>query len=353
MRASGMEVNDISLYQPNYLIPNGNTIDPTISNTFSCKIQGTICIAYDLTIYKNSDSSVIYNTTKITIPTPLYNNQTLEAIVNSGVLTAGTEYKWRIKLYWDATNYIESGEIFFKAYNSPTLSLTVAATINSNNYTFAPAFAQAQNIAVKYFTAYLFDVDGIEISNSDKVYSANVQYNFDGFISGNTYKVQFIVIDQNDMQANTGVQSFDVSYSAPSINIKPSVELLTDSNAIKIKWANAIQINGLSTGSYSYSSDLFFTGSKEVNIDASSTIYYENDTPLQFTVLHKTILPLGFTGKILELYDNELGEVYTVGYDGIHFYYVVDGYTHIIPHVLPTTAILIAVRPTDIYLKFY
>lgn len=341
------------LYQPNYLIPNGNSIDTSTSNTFSCKIQGAKCISYDLTIYKLSDSSTVYNSTKITIPTPLYNNQTLEVTLNSGVLTAGTEYKWRIKLYWDTTNHIESGEIYFKAYNSPTLSLTVPATINANNYTFAPVFTQAQSIGVKYFTAYLFDASGVQIATSNKVYSANVQYNFDGFISGNTYKVQFIAVDQNDMQANSGVKSFAISYSEPSINIKPSVELLSDSNAIKVRWSNAVQINGQSTGTYSYSTNSFFTGSKEVNINSNSTVYYNVNIPEQFTVLHKAKLPTGFTGKILELYDNQTGELYTVGYDGIHFYYVIDGYTYIIPHALPTDAILIAVRPTNIYLKFY
>ena len=343
----------ISLYQPNYLVPNGNTIDPSQENIFSCKIQGSICIAYDLTIYLNSDSSIIHNTTKITLPTPLYNNQTLEVAIASAVLTAGTEYKWRIKLYWDSTNFIESGEIFFKAYNSPTLSLTVPATINSNNYTFAPDYAQAQDVGVKYFIAYLFDVNGVQLATSDKVYSANVQYNFDGFISDNSYKVQFIVIDQNDMQANSGVKSFDVSYSEPSINIKPSVELLTDSNSIRIRWGNAVQITGQSTGTFSYSSDLFFLGSTEVAIDAASTVFYEVDIPQQFTALHKTILPSGFTGKILELYDIDNGEVYTVGYDGVHFYYIIDGHTYVIPRELPTNAILLAVRPTNIYIKFY
>jgi hypothetical protein len=343
----------MSLYQPNYLTPNGSTIDPSAVNTFSCKIQGTICVAYDMTIYKNSDSSVVYNTTKITNPTPLYNNQTLSITVNAAVLTVGTEYKWRIKLYWDETNYIESGEIFFKAYNSPSLSLTVSSPINSNNYTFAPTFTQTQGIGVKFFTAYLFDSTGVQLSTSDKVYSANVQYNFDGFISGNTYKVQFIAIDQNDMQANTGVQSFTVSYSEPSINIKPTVEFLTSSNAIKLKWSNALQITGQSTGTFTYSSDVFFTGSKEVNINTNSTLFYTSTIPEQFTVLHKTKLPVGFVGKILELYTSVGSEVYTVGYDGVHFYYIIDGYTRLIPHTLPTNAILMAIRPTDIYIKFY
>jgi hypothetical protein len=310
-------------------------------------------VAYDLTIYRNSNSSVVYNTTKITNPTPLYNNQTLEVTVNAAVLTAGTEYKWRIKLYWDSTNYIESGEIFFKAYNSPTLTLTIPGTINSNNYTFAPIFAQTQDIGVKYFIAYLFDENGVQLSTSNKIYSANIQYNFDGFISGSTYKVQFIAIDQNDMQANSGVKTFIVDYLSPSVNIIPSIELLSDSNAIKIRWSNALQIIGQSTGTFTYTSDVFFAGSKEININASSTIYYNSDIPEQFTALYKTKLPIGFTGKILELYDNETGELYTVGYDGIHFYYIIDGHTHLIVHSLPTNAILLAVRPTDIYIKFY
>lgn len=107
------------LYQPSYPYPYLSDIDATENNTFSCYInaEGSTTInAYDLTINDLSGKQ-IYTTTKKTLTTPLYSNQTLEMEIPKNVgMVNGQDYVWNVKLYeananiWVAFGTIQKGD---------------------------------------------------------------------------------------------------------------------------------------------------------------------------------------------------------------------------------------------------
>ena len=79
------------LQNPRIFSPANEDIDPALSNTFSCQIQGNKCVGYNMSIYNNSDTTYpVYNTGDITLGAPWYNGDTLDITVAGGTISANT-----------------------------------------------------------------------------------------------------------------------------------------------------------------------------------------------------------------------------------------------------------------------
>lgn len=332
-----------SLYLPTYFHPKNESINPAVINNCTCQINGSICVAYDLTIMKNSDSSVAYNSTKITPTTPLYNKQTLTHAVPALTLTAGIDYKWSVKLYYDSTNYVESGENFFTCYSVPTLTFSPPATITAQTYSFTVTYEQTEDIQVNRFKFILYDSNNTLLEDSDYIYSANITYSFDGFINGNTYRVKCVVENEKGVVVDSGIKSFTVSYSEPTVGLVPSATLLSNLGAIKVNWGEAIQILGVATGSYSY-----IVGGG-ISLASGSQVDFTFSVPVVNTVVERIdALDSGFSGILYAADDDS----YVVGYDGTRFYFNNNGTSaYGLPRTIPTSAFLIIIRPTNVVIK--
>lgn len=390
---------------PSYVIPQNQSVDMSIDQEFSCKIQGT-CTAWRLNIYNNETNALVYDSTKIDISTtPLYNNDELIITVPStSGCSNGFDYKYTLTLWgenptifvaggvcqatptsteiklrphsniydgmmlsingemreitnWDTStfiatvspafsftpSYMDSYKVYssfiitphyyFKARKNPVVMIdNYQSQITERLYTFYGTYVQEQFVPLKYFIFNLYDDSNELIDTTGKVFNERIEFSYDGFVTGETYKVELIVENQDSVITSTGKVSFDVLYSGISSTIQPITEILYDQDAIKVEWSNVVQLLGKYTGS------LYELGNGRVIIPESSTIYYDEmnnnplDLPTDFSVLLKTRLSDKFKGKIIELDDSNTGDYYNVSYDEVtptdNFQFDISGIKH-------------------------
>ena len=400
------------IYLPTNFQPKNEARDMSIAQMFSVQVHGVICTDYQIIIKNNDTGVTIYDSTKLHLSIPLYDKSTLYHTVPANSITNGVNYKWIITVY-ENTNNVTSGEQFFKSYGNPTVTLSIPLTISTQAYSPRAIYYHPQSISIQKFKYILYDSSDNVLTETDYFYSANLTYDFDGFLNGSTYQIECIVMDQNDITVSSGKQSFNVNYSQPNVNVTPVVEILEDKSASKIKWGKAVQVSGVTTGIISYidflssnnkainlepyiiqtnltndrnsteinpmdlynytestltpinifskwgvnTSDAIITKLGEIEIDDDiinsindiSTLKYDVNIPSQFNFKCKIIFGDGFvSGVFLGFGTND---DYKIGYNGIRFYFNNKGSVYYgTPKLLPTEAIYIDVRPTDVFI---
>jgi hypothetical protein len=333
------------IYIPTFLSPKNSTINPTVINTFTCQINGNSCNKYRLRIYKNSDNTLIYDTTEITI-TALYDKDTLSVNIPANTMTANNEYKWTIQVF-EGTLSATSGETLVKAYGSATVTLTVPATITAKTYNFTSTFTHPQSIGIKKFKYILMDSNNTIITDTGYQFSGKLKFTYSGFLNNTSYKIECKVVDQNDIEVSSGVKTFSVAYSQPSLNVKPTTVLLKDKSAIKVMWQTGVQINGVVSGSGTFINDFMTGGNHGYKINASSSLSYDIDIPEEFLCTATCVLSSNYNGVICSL-DND----YTIGYEDGRFYFNNSGIkAYGMPRTIPESPFIIAIKPTYIIIK--
>lgn len=253
------------------------------------------------------------------------------------------------------SNVSTSDEIAFNVYNIPTITLTVGE-ITAQSTTFAPVYSHPQGVLINKFQAFLYDSTNTLIDNSNVIYSSNIKYTFDGFLSGSSYGVRFIATNNVGQEIDTGVIVFSVLYSSPSLIIKASAENICKDSCIKVSWGNLIQIVGSATGTYDYIEGYLTLVDYGLDLDIGSTLSYEDiimengsDLPT-FIWQPKNI---SFTGIIAEFTNSVTSSFVKIYYDGTRFYQDRDG---VIINGLPfpivqNEAYLISIIGFDLFVK--
>lgn len=326
---------------------NGKTLDGSKENIFSCIISGTMCTAYQITIMDNNSQTQVYEGTKTSVS--LYNMDELNMTVPANSFANGKDLIWKMKLWTDKADipsfvrdeeggtatrtmvdYIETPYYFFKSRSTPIVSITnFSAEITDKKFTFLGSFSQAQNVSIQYYTFNLYNGQDL-IDTTGKIFSSNLTYSFDGFISGQNYDIELICVDQNNVEVSTGKKNFSVNYQAPILGIRPDIEVEKDIDAITISWSADKQSIPKSFGEYSILKNMPFYGTNSVSLKKNSYIYYDTVSGEElsidssnFTVLMSTNINDNFVGKIVELSGND-GSLYIVGFDGTYFYYKIN-----------------------------
>lgn len=455
------------IYKPfrQTMSPNNITLNPAVSNTFYVNINGQICNGYRFRIFDMNNTLIVgASTNLVTLSSPLYDGDTLEIAVGSGLLTAGNQYKWQVDLYstfttvsavstandtltvanhnlltgdivfikssttlptaysyapawvvdtsyvigekvfyttnstyytckadhtsslsilptnatyWDATpavgllgytkyyirvvdkdtvslfenveaarnnqgvldltttgsgtiqisNVAISDEMPFMVYNIPTVSLTVS-TLTSQSYEFVPTYTHTQGVLVNKFQAFLYDADSVLIDSSDLIYSSNVRYTFNGFLSGTVlvpryYGIKFIITNNAGQISDTGIITFDVLYSSPSLIISAVAENICKDSCIKVSWGNLIQISGDLVGHADYLDNYLTLGGYGLSLDSGTTLDYVGVEMLVGGTLPFFMwqpLSITFTGLIAEFENSTTTENIKIYYDGTKFY---------------------------------
>lgn len=256
----------MSLYISTLMTPKNSTIDATTIQTFSAQMNGSIITAYQIKIYNNDSGTLLYDTTKITLGTPLYDGSTLNVSIPANSITNSQNCKWTLTVWDNASNSTITGETFFKTYGTATVSMTIPSTINSQTYTAMATYSHPQNIGIKKFHFVLYDVNNNILQDSGYIFSANLTYIFNGFINGTTYQIECIVTDQNDIIVSSGKKSFTISYSQPNVDIVPNVTVLNDSGALQVVWGQAVQLAGTISGTYSYINNFIKNNNKALQL---------------------------------------------------------------------------------------
>lgn len=252
-------------------------------------------------------------------------------------------------------NIATSDEIPFSAYSVPTASLTVG-TLTTQSHEFVPTYTHTQGILVNKFQAFLYNEDGDVLDSSDEIYSSNVRYTFDGFLSGNTYGVKFVITNNAGQECNTGIVSFSVSYSSPSLIITADAENICKDSCIKISWGNLVQIIGEVTGDSTYIENYLTLGDYGLSLDISAILEYAGvgmEVGGTLPIFIWQPITTSFTGIIAEFTNTDTMEYVKIYYDGSKFYQDRNGVImNNLPFALTTdTAYLIAVIGNDLYTK--
>jgi len=311
---------------------------------FTCQVNGTSITDYQIIIYKVSDNSTLYDSTKITLSPSLYDKDTLTHTITGGTVTYRGAVKWTITTYSSAL-YATTTETLFYNQTIPTLTFSPPATITSKFYDFTATYAQTESIALKRFKFIWATSAGVEIEDSGWFYSSNIHYQFDGFTNGVSYKVKCIIENQLGVEIDSGYKSFTTTYSTqPSLILVPTVTLLASSSAIKVDWSGAFQALGVVTGTSSYVDDFLITGNHGLQLDDSSLIDFTVAIPIDFTAMVVYQPDATFTSGIMV----RLGSDYDIGYTDGRFYFNNNGtIVYGIPRTLPTTPFLIGIRDQD------
>lgn len=322
---------------------NGKSIDGSEKNTFSCIISGTVCVAYQITMLDNNSQTQVYQGQKTSVT--LYNMDELNMDVPSGSFTNGKDLIWKMKLWTDKADipsftraedggtatktmvdYIETPYYFFKSRSKPVVSISnFSSNITDKKFTFTGSYSQAQNVSIQYYTFNLYNEDEI-IDTTGKIFSSNLKYDFDGFVSGQEYDIELICVDQNNVEVSTGKKHFSVIYEAPVLSVKPDIKVEKDIDAVTISWSADKQSIPKSYGNYEIVKNMPFSGTNSVYLSKNSYIYYDSISgeklsidENEFTVFLSVNLDDDFVGNIIEL--SGVASKYNVGFDGTNFYY--------------------------------
>lgn len=268
----------MALFQPTNITPSSfsglanGTVDVTKNLTVSWQVNGNSpLVAYKIQIMQNTSSStVVLDTGKVTLGTPFYGvNYKGEvqyfstSITSSQMSTAGMTngyangYKMAITQWWNANDSItQTSASYFITRKTPTLTMSaVPNPMQSRAYTFTATYSQQQGDTVEWMQWQVLLADGSEetVYDTGKIYgTGEIKMDYDGFISGTSYKVRCTVQTENGIEVSTSWTTFDVSYPSAMVDGTTSACPLCDTDAVEITLPPSVYITGVPTGTIAY-----------------------------------------------------------------------------------------------------
>lgn len=122
----------------------------------------------------------------------------------------------------------------------PTVTITnYEETITTKEYTFTGSYSQPDGVPLIYFLWNLYSVSnsGVQlIKSSGKVYSANITFSYDGFKTGETYRIELTCETEFGVQTTTRALNFNVNYTALSYEDQPVI-VTTEDQGLRVSWA--------------------------------------------------------------------------------------------------------------------
>lgn len=342
-----------TIYTPQNPSPRNEVRDMILAQIFSVIIDGVRCTDYQIRIYRVSDNVLVHDSTKLNLATPLADGETLEHTLTGGTISnTGTDsYKWTIQV-WNDTETVASREFQFFAKTTPVLTFSPPVTITAQSYEFTATLTQAEGDIVNNYTFELYDSDDELIEDSGLITSFNIKHTFEGFANSDTFKVRLYGTTTGNDSFDSGLISFNISYSEPSLTIVPDATVDNDTSLVTINRSEVVQIIGSGTGTIQYTNNIFTFGDTVLQLDTSSdSVSFDVDIPLDFSLKFKwKPISTSFTGVICQL-DNG---VYEVSYETGRFKYTINGITiYTSPISLETNRVFyLVLLPTEVKFKY-
>lgn len=154
------------------------------------------------------------------------------------------------EIYEVYTKSVWSPLYTFKARKNPTLTITkfdgglLPDKITGKSFVFKGNYAQEQNTSWALYKWDLYDSNNFLIKTTDWVNTANMIFEFDGFINNNDYTIK-LNVENIDGVFVSASHSFLVEYEAISIETPVKVSKICDNNAVDVSWG-AIRVNDIS-----------------------------------------------------------------------------------------------------------
>lgn len=143
--------------------------------------------------------------------------------------------------YYIYSDFIETTpENVLYVRETPVITITnYQQEISTKEYTFNGSYTQSDDVPLVYFLWNLYSVtdSGVNlIKTSGKVYSANIQFSYDGFKPGETYRIELICETEYGVIATTRALNFVCNYTALSYDDQP-VTVSTEDQGLRVSWA--------------------------------------------------------------------------------------------------------------------
>jgi len=252
----------LAILIPSNISPNNIAIDASLANTFSWKEDGDRQYSFQIQIYNNVTSALVFDTTKLTSFNNFY-------VLASNSLTNGIQYKYKVTVWNSANESQTSAFILVKASSTPTCAFTNLSTnILNSSYTFQGSFSQAQSVAIKSWQMILYNQYSEIIGNSGLIYSSTISYEFVGLENNNDYFIELQVYSQDNLLATTGKQPFHVQFSVPKAFLALTAETVQEKAAVALAW-HVAQIIGTSTSST-------YIGGEKLDVTGGKIVYFDN-----------------------------------------------------------------------------
>lgn len=254
------------LFQPSNITPdeiNGTgTIDVTGDVTVSWLVNGNSAMTdYQIMFYQNdAASTLVYNTGKQTLATPFWGTNydgtveffsvTLTDLSSHG-LSNGNEYKMVITQWWSSHDYVaQTTASIVLTRADPTLTLTaIPSPLTDKQASFTATYSQAQGDSIKWVRWQIAYADDTENPFLDTGYiygTGELQVDYDGFLTDNTYSVNCTVETENGVQVSTDWVDFAVSYSLATATGGASACQLAESSSVWVSWDQVESADGYS-----------------------------------------------------------------------------------------------------------
>lgn len=280
---------------------------------------------YQLKIYDISDNTELYDGGEITPVTPLYSTQSVTvSIPSQPSFTGVTSMFWTVTV-WNGTDQSDvrtSIGMPFTNYQTPTLTLTVPATITEQSYEFVSTWSHPDDIDVIRYKYTLLDGYDDILEETAWIENSSLRYEFDGFLSGSVYRVFSEAYDANDIYVKSSTSQFLVEYDAPSIPFTPTVENERNTSSILLTTTGAYVHTGVGSGTYSFVEDFGnIDGNWGLRQEAGSVITWTG-VPIEpeNTAGLLRIFEDGYSGKIFKLSNTDTGDYFELGYTDGRFY---------------------------------
>ena len=166
-----------------------------------------------------------------------YDINTGSAIVDepfSEVPTKDSSYS----VYSDFIETTPENVLYVRALPNVTVS-NFQDTIHTKGYTFKGSYQQSDDVPLVYFLWNLYSITDAGISllkTSGKVYSANIEFRYDGFKPGEAYRIELICETEYGVRQSTKTLNFEVDYPALSYEEQPVI-ISTENQGIRVSWA--------------------------------------------------------------------------------------------------------------------
>lgn len=275
----------------------------------------------------NGETRLISSYTLDTSPVPLWGRAQL-ATPLSATPDANIDYKI-------VKDWIDNAEYGYPFYARTTPELTIdefgtivnSETIIDSSYMKVHAvYSQAEGVPLKSYRFQLHSSDGSLIKDTEEVYCLDIEFEYDGYLSGQEYTLTLTAENQMGVKVESAVV-FKAQYELAVIPISPIATFDNNEYCTVIDFSNATSILGKSNGSLGNGYEFNESG---ISLDEGYYVFWDElngvgdlDIPDEFTVIVKTALHEGFERTPLEI-EHDSGYKYTVRYDGVNFYYKIN-----------------------------
>lgn len=260
------------ILKPSNISPSNGVFSGSDAIEISWKNNGDIMTAFEVSVYDNSTDILIHTSSKL-------NSYIAKYTIPANTLANNKVYKYTIKVYNINNETTVSDYKIISCYSRPIVNIDTDGFVRNQIATFTSTYSQTQNITLKAYKYILYDEFDNVIEQSEYLYDGLLAYTFNyRLVDDTNYKIECIVICQNDLLGTSGKINFVADYIPPQVYFNLSAEAYVDKPYVRLLWTT-VRIIGKVEGTANY------IGDSKLDV-TNGTVYFDDGFTLQndFTI---------------------------------------------------------------------